>query len=265
MIEIKQLSKVYFGPTIAQQVLIDINLTINTGEIFGVIGRSGAGKSTLVRCLNLLEQPSSGEIIINGEVLTRLSLQSLRKERQKIGIIFQHFNLLTSRTVFENIALPLELNDTKKHLLKEKVFQLLELVDLIDKQNFYPDQLSGGQKQRVAIARALAADPAVLLSDEATSALDPETTAAILTLLKKINQQLNLTIIIITHEMEVVKAICDRVAVIDHGRIIEQGTVIDIFTQPKNEITKKLTQAALHLELPANIQNKIKTQAFPGA
>ncbi|OGT31423.1 MAG: DL-methionine transporter ATP-binding subunit [Gammaproteobacteria bacterium RIFCSPHIGHO2_12_FULL_35_23] len=260
MIEVKNLTKNYDDNSIINSVLTNINLTIAQGEIFGIIGRSGAGKSTLVHCMNLLEKPTSGEIIINGVNLLDLSTDKLRQARQKIGMIFQHFNLLSSRTVFENVALPLELSHLSKKIIRDKVFGLLELVDLSQKIDAYPDDLSGGQKQRVAIARALASEPTVLLSDEATSALDPETTNSILKLLKEINKKLNLTMVIVTHEMAVIKTICDRVAVLDQGKIVEQGRVIDLFIQPVHIVTKKLTQAVLHLELPIAIRDKIKPQ-----
>jgi D-methionine transport system ATP-binding protein len=262
MIEIKNLIKRYPGED--KSAIDSINLSINTGEIFGVIGRSGAGKSTLVRCLNLLEKPSSGSVCIEGQEMTGLNESALRSKRKQIGMIFQHFNLLSSRTVFSNIALPLELSGWPKTKIKEKVIELLELVGLTEKKNNYPEALSGGQKQRVAIARALALDPKLLLSDEATSALDPETTQSILKLLKKINQQLGITIVMITHEMEVVKSICDKVAVLDAGKVAETGEVLSIFANPKTTIAKKLTQAAMNLELPESIQEKLQAEPTAG-
>lgn len=206
MIEINNVNKIFYQGDKAISALRDINLTIEQGNIFGVIGSSGAGKSTLIRCVNLLERPTSGDIIVDGVKLTQLSNQQLTLARRKIGMIFQHFNLLASRTVFANVALPLELAGVKKNQLENKVNELLELVGLSEKKHSFPANLSGGQKQRVAIARALASDPKVLLCDEATSALDPATTQSILQLLKKINRQLNITILLITHEMDVVKA-----------------------------------------------------------
>lgn len=212
MIEIKRVDKVFYQGELEIHALRDINLTIEQGTIFGVIGSSGAGKSTLIRCVNLLERPSNGQVIVDGVDLTQLSNHELTLARRKIGMIFQHFNLLSSRTVFDNVALPLELANKPKADIKAKVTELLQLVGLADKHHSYPANLSGGQKQRVAIARALASDPKVLLCDEATSALDPATTQSILTLLKEINSKLKLTILLITHEMDVVKNICSKVA-----------------------------------------------------
>ena len=220
------------------------------GQICGVIGASGAGKSTLIRCVNLLERPTHGAVIIDDVDLTQLSDTELVKTRRQIGMIFQHFNLLTSRTVFENVALPLELENKSKAEIQEKTTALLALVGLSDKHNVYPANLSGGQKQRVAIARALASDPKVLLCDEATSALDPATTQSILKLLKEINRTLGITILLITHEMEVVKRICDQVAVIDKGRLIEQGTVSEIFSNPKTELAQEFISSTFHITLP---------------
>lgn len=247
MIELKQISKTYNTEAQGFKALNNINLTVQRGEIFGILGKSGAGKSTLLRCINLLERPSDGKILINNIDLISLSEQKLREQRRKISIIFQHFNLLESRNVFENIALPLEISGKSDNNIQDKVSKLLKLVELEDKINYYPSQLSGGQKQRVAIARALATDPDVLLSDEATSALDTESTTAILNLLKKINQEFGLTILLITHELEVIKKICDRVAVLDKGEIVEQGSAIDILVNPKAKITKLLVQKSLHL------------------
>lgn len=221
--------KEYIGKNARHIALNGINLTIEEGEIFGIIGRSGAGKSTLIRCINLLENPTEGKITINGDDLTTKSPHELRKFRQKIGMIFQHFNLLSSRTVYENIAFPLELQHMPKAQIDKKVKELISLVGLQNKTHAYPDELSGGQKQRVGIARALASDPVALLCDEATSALDPETTEQILALLKKLNKELKLTIVLITHEMDVIRKICDKVAIIEHGVIQEIGTVTELF------------------------------------
>lgn len=218
----------------------NVNLTIEKGKIYGIIGFSGAGKSTLVRCLNLLEVPTSGKVIFNGKNLMEISQPELRKFRQKIGMIFQSFNLLAQRNIVDNVCYPLEIAGVKRKDARVRALELLEMVGIKDKANSYPSQLSGGQKQRVAIARALATDPDVLLCDEATSALDPITTTAILDLLKEINQKLGVTIVIITHEMKVVQQICDYVAVMSAGEIVEQGDVQDIFVNPKSEITKKL-------------------------
>lgn len=257
MIELINVSKRFTTKNKVIQALSDVSLTVEKGEIFGVIGTSGAGKSTLIRCVNLLEKPNDGKVIVDGIELTKLSDSQLTLERRKIAMIFQHFNLLSSRTVFDNVAFPLELEGKSKSEIKEKVDSLLELVGLKEKAKDYPANLSGGQKQRVAIARALANDPKVLLCDEATSALDPATTKSILQLLKSINQKLNLTILLITHEMEVIKSICDKVAVIDNGQLAEQGKVEQIFIHPEKEITKGFIQSSLNVELPSIYQNSI--------
>lgn len=257
MIELLNVSKRFITKNKTTQALSNVSLNVEKGEIFGVIGTSGAGKSTLIRCVNLLEKPNEGKVIVDGIELTKLSDSQLTLERRKIAMIFQHFNLLSSRTVFDNVAFPLELEGKSKSEIKEKVDSLLELVGLKEKAKDYPANLSGGQKQRVAIARALANDPKVLLCDEATSALDPATTKSILKLLKSINQKLNLTILLITHEMEVIKTICDKVAVIDHGKLAEQGNVEQIFTNPKEEITKGFIQSSLNVELPLVYQNSL--------
>ncbi len=244
MLELKHITKTFntdAGPVTAVN---DVSLTINQGEIFGIIGFSGAGKSTLVRCINLLERPTSGEVVIDGTDLTRLSDADLRVVRRRIGMIFQHFNLMPSRTVFDNIALALRHSGLDKAARAKKIESLLELVGLSDKINAYPAQLSGGQKQRVAIARALANDPKVLLCDEATSALDPQTTRSILRLLKEVNEKLKLTIVVITHQMGVIKEICDRVAVMKTGRIVEEGSILEIFAHPKDALTKDFINTA---------------------
>ncbi len=241
MIKIESLYKIYKNQGKDLTILDDINLSVKKGEIFGIIGRSGAGKSTLLECVNFLTKPNQGKIIIDGVDLAELDSKKLRVLRQKIGVIFQNFNLLNSKTVFENIALPLILQKNyRKSEIAKKVKNLLKLVELEDYANKYPARLSGGQKQRVGIARALATDPKILLSDEATSSLDPQTTNAILDLLLNINQKLGLTILLITHEIEVVRKICDRVAVLDNGKIIEQGQAFDILLHPKNILTRKL-------------------------
>jgi D-methionine transport system ATP-binding protein len=241
MIKMQNVSKSFTFKNKTVQVLKDINLEVTPGEIFGIIGRSGAGKSTIIKCLNLLEKPDSGSIIVDGIDLTKITKPELRMARQKIGVIFQGFNLLNSKTVFANVALPLVLqgNHTEEQI-KTKVMNLLELVGLTDFANKYPKSLSGGQKQRVGIARALATDPKVLLSDEATSALDPQTTNSILELLLDINRKLGLTIVLITHEIEVVRKICDRVAVIDAGTIVECRNTVDVILHPQHELTRKL-------------------------
>ena len=242
MIELINLKKIYQSKDNSVVAVNGVNLNVAAGKIFGIIGLSGAGKSTLIRCVNFLEKPTSGEVVINGKYLSQLSSRELRQTQQKIGMIFQHFNLLNSRTVFANIALPLELAGKSKQDITLKVNSLLQLVDLTDKKNNYPSQLSGGQKQRVAIARALANDPEVLLCDEATSALDPQTTDTILSLLKQINNKLNITILLITHEMEVVKNICDQVAVIDQGKIIEASTVENFFLNPQTQLAQNFVR-----------------------
>lgn len=238
MIDIQHVTKTFQTKADDVHAVKDVTLQIDDGEIFGVIGFSGAGKSTLIRCLNLLERPTSGEVVIDGLNLTSLSAKELREMRKKIGMIFQHFNLMRSRTVFQNIAFPLKNSKLSKTEIEKKVSDLLELVDLSDKRDAYPSQLSGGQKQRVAIARALANNPKVLLCDEATSALDPQTTRSILKLLKEVNERLNLTIVLITHEMGVIKEICDRVAVMENGQVVECGKVLDVFANPQANITK---------------------------
>ncbi|WP_394831876.1 ATP-binding cassette domain-containing protein [Pendulispora rubella] len=236
MIRFQNIRKVYGTGDHIVKALDDVSLHVPVGEIFGVLGQSGAGKSTLIRCVNLLERPTSGSVIVNGQELTTLDAAGLRKARQQIGIIFQHFNLLRSRTVADNIAFPLEVIGQPKPQRDKRVKELLSLVGLSDKASAYPAQLSGGQKQRVGIARALACEPKVLLSDEATSALDPQTTRSILDLLRDLNRRLGLTVMLITHEMTVVKHICDRVAVLRDGRVIEQGLVDDLVVQPGSEI-----------------------------
>jgi len=260
MIELKQLNKSYRLKQRTIAAVQDINLTIERGEIFGILGKSGAGKSTLLRCVNLLEKPSSGQVIVNNVDLVKLSPRQLRNERRKIGMIFQHFNLLSSRTAFGNIALPLELAGKSQAEIQRAVLSLLDLVHLKEHIDHYPQQLSGGQKQRVAIARALATQPDILLCDEATSALDANSTLSILNLLKEINQTLGVTILLITHELDVIKQICHRAGVLDHGKLIEQGSVIDLFAQPQAAVTKQLVQKALHLELPQAIKNKLHAE-----
>lgn len=250
MIKLNNITKIFTLPDKKLTALDNVSLHVPKGQICGVIGASGAGKSTLIRCVNLLERPTHGAIIIDGVDLTQLSDSELVKTRRQIGMIFQHFNLLTSRTVFENVALPLELENKSKAEIQEKTTALLALVGLSDKHNVYPANLSGGQKQRVAIARALASDPKVLLCDEATSALDPATTQSILKLLKEINRSLGITILLITHEMEVVKRICDQVAVIDKGRLVEQGTVSEIFSNPKTKLAQEFISSTFHISLP---------------
>ncbi len=240
MIEIKDLSKTYPSASGGITALKDINITINDGEIFGIIGLSGAGKSTLVRCINFLERPTTGSVIVDGKDLGSLSKKELLKTRQNIGMIFQGFNLLSQRNVIRNICYPLEIAGVNKKEAVKRAEELLELVGLADKAKAYPSQLSGGQKQRVAIARALAAKTKYLLCDEATSALDPDTTRAILELMKKINKTMGVTIVVITHEMKVIDSICDRVAVLDKSMVAELGNVKEVFANPQSDIARKL-------------------------
>lgn len=239
MIELKNITKTYINENVEIRALKETNLSFQKGEIIGIIGYSGAGKSTLLRCINLLERPTSGEVIIDGVNLNKLGDKELRDTRKKIGMVFQHFNLMKSMTVAENIAYPLKGTGLSKDGINKRVDELLELINLKDKKENYPSQLSGGQKQRVGIARALANKPSIILCDEATSALDPETTVSILKLLKRINQELGVTIILITHQMEVIKEICDRVIVMENGEVKEQGDIVKIFSQPKAKITKR--------------------------
>ena len=266
MIQLSHIEKTYDSPSGPVKALKGIDLTIERGEIFGIIGLSGAGKSTLIRCINMLERPTAGKVIVDGQDMTVMSEKELRKARKNIGMIFQHFNLLSSATVYDNIAFPLRLSHTPEAEIKKKVLPLLELVGLADKAHQYPSQLSGGQKQRVGIARALASEPKVLLCDEATSALDPQTTRAILELIQDINRKLSLTVVVITHEMQVIKDICDKVAVIENGVIAEQGTVLEVFTNPQKPITKDFISVLLSNELPAAFRGgEVSKEPLPGA
>ena len=258
MIDLRGITQIYPGPQGPVEALRGIDLHITPGEVFGIIGRSGAGKSSLVRVINLLNRPTKGEVIVAGRDLTQLNDAQLRAARRDIGMVFQHFNLLSSRTVFDNAALPLELAGMDKAAIRERVSPLLELVGLSARADRYPSQISGGQKQRVGIARALASRPKVLLSDEATSALDPETTRSILALLRQVNKELGLTVVLITHQMQVIKQVADRVAVIDAGRIVEQGPVIDVFTRPQQAITKSLIDEIVPQELPASVLDHVR-------
>lgn len=257
MIEIKNLTKIYHSPHQEIVALDNVSLSINRGEIFGIIGLSGAGKSTLIRCINMLERPSQGSILVDGRDITALNKKELHQARQKIGMIFQQFNLLASRNVFDNVMFPLEIAHTPRNEAQKKVNQLLEMVGIADKARVYPDQLSGGQKQRVGIARALANDPKLLLSDEATSALDPQTTRSILKLLRNINSQLDLTILLITHDMNVIKQVCDRVAVIDNSHIVEIGDVLSIFSNPGTAISQSFINAIVNKDVPENFANEL--------
>ena len=240
MIELKNLSKIYDNGKTRVEAVKDINLTIEDGDIFGIIGLSGAGKSTLIRCINFLEKPTEGQVIFDGVDLGAISHKELLKKRQSMSMIFQNFNLLSQRTALDNICYPLEIAGNSKNEAREKARRLLAIVGLSDKEKSYPVQLSGGQQQRIAIARALATDPKVLLCDEATSALDPTTTSSILNLLKEINKNMGVTIIVITHEMRVIEQICNKVAVIDKSHIVEEGPVREVFTDPKSQIANQL-------------------------
>ncbi|MEI0526604.1 ATP-binding cassette domain-containing protein [Brachyspira murdochii] len=248
MIVLENVSKIFKTEKNKQlNAVNNVSLKIEKGEIYGIIGFSGAGKSTLVRCINLLERPTSGKVYIDGEDITALNPRELRQKRKKIGMIFQQFNLFASRTVFKNVAYPLRYRGLSKEEIEKKVMSLLELVDIKEKAYVYPSQLSGGQKQRVAIARALANDPNILLCDEATSALDPQTTSSILKLLKKLNENLGITIVVITHEMNVVKELCHRVAVMNKGNLIEEGDIFEVFSHPKNKITQDFIDTTSNL------------------
>jgi D-methionine transport system ATP-binding protein len=260
MIEFKNISKHYQlkGQTI--RALDQINLEIPDGSIFGIIGYSGAGKSTLIRLINLLERPNEGQVIINQKDFTALDARSLRQERANIGMIFQHFNLLQTKTVAANIEMPLKLLGVSKAEREKRLNELLEFIDLKHKKDAFPDELSGGQKQRVGIARALANHPKILLCDEATSALDPQTTKSVLALLKKINKEQNITIVMVTHEMDVIETVCDYVAVMEQGKVIETGSTLEIFSQPQHPTTKNFIQTVLQQQLPVNILKNLENQ-----
>ena len=247
MIKLEQVSKTFGSESAGVHAVRDVSLHIAPGEIFGIIGYSGAGKSTLVRCINLLERPTAGTVTVDGQELTRMPERELRQARKKISMIFQLFNLMPSRTVEQNVAFPLKGSGLSREETRRKVLELLELVGLPDKAEAYPSQLSGGQKQRVAIARALASDPKVLLCDEATSALDPQTTQSILRLIKDINQKTGITVVVITHEMAVVKEICHRVAVMDKGRVVEEGSVFEVFSNPQQPVTRSFIATTSNL------------------
>lgn len=272
MITFENISKVFKTKDRSVSAVENVNLTINEGEIFGVIGFSGAGKSTLLRLVNLLEKPSSGKIIVNNQEIDKLPEKELRKLRQNIGMIFQNFNLFNSRTVFGNVEYPLKIAGVPKDERRKRVLELLQFVGLESKKNDYPEQLSGGQKQRVGIARALATSPKILICDEATSALDPETTSDILNLLKKVNKELNITILLITHEMQVIRKICDRVAVMENGSIIEEGDILEIFSNPKSKVTKNFISSIINdtisedlfEELQINGKNHLYRLTFKG-
>ena len=260
MIEFKNISKHYQlkGQTI--RALDQINLSIPDGSIFGIIGYSGAGKSTLIRLINLLERPNEGQVIINQKDFTALDARSLRQERANIGMIFQHFNLLQTKTVSANIEMPLKLLGFSKSEREKRLNELLDFIDLKHKKDAFPDELSGGQKQRVGIARALANHPKILLCDEATSALDPQTTKSVLELLKKINKEQGITIVMVTHEMDVIETVCDYVAVMEQGKVIESGSTLEIFSQPQHPTTKTFIQTVLQQQLPVKILNNLENQ-----
>ncbi|MEG0152046.1 MAG: ATP-binding cassette domain-containing protein, partial [Cellulosilyticaceae bacterium] len=263
LIEIKNLSKVYTSGGQAVEALKDINLHVEKGDIYGIIGLSGAGKSSLVRCINLLEEPTSGEILINSLLgnstidITKISKCELREARKKIGMIFQHFNLLMNSTVYENVAFPLKLSKKSKSEIDKKVCELLEVVGLTDKKDMYPSMLSGGQKQRVGIARALANNPEIILCDEATSALDPTTTESILSLIKDINEKYNITVVVITHEMDVIKKLCNKVSVLEKGLVVEKGNVVDVFSDPKTKTSRDFLKDMV-LEAPVEVIKSLK-------
>ena len=258
MIQFEGVAKTYQSGKQEIHALNGIDLTVETGEIYGVIGFSGAGKSSLIRTVNLLERPSAGRVLIQGKDISTLSSKEIRTIRKDIGMIFQHFNLLNSKTVYHNVAMPLLLAKTSKADIEKQVNDLLDFVGLADQAQKYPDQLSGGQKQRIGIARALATNPSVLLCDEATSALDPQTTKSILDLLRKINKEYNITILLITHEMGVIREICDKVAVLEAGKVIEQGSVFDIFSNPQQPTTKRFVRSVMNDELPDSLLAQIQ-------
>ncbi|MDM1247280.1 ATP-binding cassette domain-containing protein [Acinetobacter sp. R933-2] len=260
MIEFKNISKHYVLKGQTVRALDDINLQIPNGSIFGIIGYSGAGKSTLIRMINLLERPTQGQVIINQKDYTALDARALRQERANIGMIFQHFNLLETKTVAANIEMPMKLLGFSKNEREKRLNELLDFIDLKHKRNAFPDELSGGQKQRVGIARALANHPKILLCDEATSALDPQTTKSVLSLLKKINKEQGITIVMVTHEMDVIESICDYVAVMEYGKVIETGSTIDIFSRPKQPTTRNFIQTVLQQQLPVNILNNLENK-----
>ena len=264
MISIQNVSKSFPSRSGKVEALKNVSLKIEDGDIFGVIGFSGAGKSTLIRTVNLLEKPDSGNVIINENDVTALTKSNLREVRKNIGMVFQQFNLLNSKTVYQNVAIPLILEKTPKAEVKNRVMELLKFVELEDKSDAYADNLSGGQKQRVGIARALATNPSILLCDEATSALDPKTTDSILLLLKKINRELGVTILLITHQMSVIKDICNRVAVMENGEIVEQGNVLDVFGNPTHEITKGFVKTIIDDTIPKSIRKSIRLDTRHG-
>lgn len=266
MIEIKNISKTFTGGDGKVEALKDVSLSIADGDIYGIIGMSGAGKSTLVRCINMLERPTEGQILIDGIDIGALSESNLRQFRRNVSMIFQHFNLLMQRTCLKNICFPLELSGVPKEQARKRAMELLELVGLPDKAGSYPSQLSGGQQQRIAIARALATNPKILLCDEATSALDPKTTHSVLELIREINAKLGITVIMITHQMSVVEEICGKVAILDNGSVVEQGAVSDVFSRPKSDAAKRLVfPDGVVAELPLKDEEHQIRVVFNGA
>ena len=260
MIIFENIKKTYIKNKQQVHALNDINLTVDTGDIYGLIGWSGAGKSSLIRLVNQLEKPTSGTVTVDGVDLNKLDAKAQREHKKKIGMIFQHFNLLESKTVAQNIAIPLVLQGLKRDEIDRRVDAMLSYVDLAGKKQSYPSQLSGGQKQRVGIARALITEPTILLCDEATSALDPQTTLSILKLLKQINSERNITILLVTHEMEVISSICNKVAVMEKGQVIEKGTVLDIFSAPQQETTKKFVSTVINAKIPEAVLDSLVEQ-----
>ena len=263
MIAIRNVTKEFDVNKQKVTALSDVNFTIEKGDIFGIIGFSGAGKSTLLRMINALEVPTSGHVEIDGVNINGLSFNELRKVRKRIGMVFQQFNLLNAKSVYDNVAIPLILNKVPKSDIDKKVKTLLDFVDLGDKANAYPGELSGGQKQRVGIARALATDPSILLCDEATSALDPDTTESILQLLERVNRELGVTVVIVTHEIDVIQKICNRVVVMEHGKLIESGSVLEVFSKPKHETTKRFVRTAIPDEIPSTVKHTLACDKRP--
>ncbi|WP_027092303.1 methionine ABC transporter ATP-binding protein [Cohnella thermotolerans] len=260
MIELRDVYKTFERKGVSHEALRGVNLKAEKGDIFGVIGFSGAGKSTLIRLINHLEKPTRGHVFVDGEPLDRYGVKQLREARKRIGMIFQHFNLLETRTVFDNVAIPLVLLKKSKKEIRERVTELLEFTGLSDKARNYPKELSGGQKQRVGIARALASNPSILLCDEATSALDPQTTRSILDLLKRINEQYGITMLVVTHEMSVIQQICNKVAVMENGEIVEQGNVLDVFGDPRHPTTQNFVRTVIHNEVPGSVLQTLNAE-----
>ncbi len=263
IIDIQHVSKTFRSKAGSVEALKDVSLRVEKGDIYGIIGFSGAGKSTLIRLVNQLERPDTGSVNVDGRELTALSAKELRAARRDIGMVFQQFNLLERKSVYHNVAMPLILEGTPKAAIKERVEDVLRIVELEDKRNTYVSQLSGGQKQRVGIARALATAPKIMLCDEATSALDPKTTESILALLKRINRELGVTILLITHQMQVIQRICNKVAVMEDGRIVEQGSVLDLFSEPREEITQEFVRTVINDRIPASIMDLLETDRRP--